>query len=79
MTPRPDIEFTSTVEAEELYFHEAPRAEVTFSGSPGRRSTKRSRRVHLPEPVEPGVDYREVRVEYDFAVSIDLPDEADER
>ncbi|HEU5126463.1 MAG TPA: hypothetical protein VFU12_00620 [Glycomyces sp.] len=79
MTSRPDIEFTSTVKAEELRFHEAPRAEVTFGGSPGRRSAKRSRRVNLPEPVEPGVDYRDVHVEYDFAVSIDLPDEAEQR
>lgn len=68
----PDIEFSSTVEAERLHFREAPRTEVTFRGEPGRSSVKRSRRVNLPEPVEPGVEYRRVRVEYGFEVSIDL-------
>ncbi|WP_084546816.1 hypothetical protein [Glycomyces arizonensis] len=75
-SPEPDIEFASTVEARELRFREAPRTEVTFSGEPGRTSAERSRRVNLPEPVEPGVDYRDVRVEYRFEVSAE-PDEPD--
>lgn len=78
--PAPDIEFVSTVEAEGLRFREAPRAEVTFNGESGRSTVKRSRRVNLPEPVEPGVDYRRVRVEYGFEVGIDFFDVAvDER
>lgn len=78
--PLPEIEFTSTVDAEGLRFREAPHAEVTFGDAPGGNSTKRSRRVNLPEPVEPGVEYRRVHVEYDFAVGLDLPEEtADER
>lgn len=72
--PEPDIEFSSTVEARELRFREAPRTEVVFSGEPGKASAERSRRVNLPEPVEPAVDYREVRVEYRFEVSVE-PDE----
>ncbi|WP_051325608.1 hypothetical protein [Glycomyces tenuis] len=71
--PGPDIEFDSVVEAEELRFREAPRTEVTFDGEPGRRWVKRSRRVRLPEAVEAGVVYREVRVEYGFEVSVDVP------
>lgn len=79
MTPRqpepvPDIEFSSSVEADELRFRETPRTEVTFSGGPGTSTVKRGLRVNLPEPVEPGADYSGVRVEYDFAVSVDLPD-----
>lgn len=70
--PEPDIAFTAAVEAQELRFRAAPCREVVFTGGPGRRSAERSRRVNLPEPVEPGVVYRRVRVEYRCAVALDL-------
>jgi hypothetical protein len=34
--------------------------------------------VNLPEPVEPGVEYRRVHVEYDFEVDIDVPEDPDQ-
>ena len=38
--------------------------EVRFSGEPGHESASGSDRTNLPETVEPGVTYRNVRIDY---------------
>lgn len=48
----------------ELRFHEVPETEVRFSGEPDHESESGSRRTNLPEKVDPGVTYRDVRVDY---------------
>lgn len=65
--PGPDIEFTATVKADELRFKEVPETDVRFSGEPGHRSSSGSRRTNLPDEVEPGTTYRDVRVDYRLA------------
>lgn len=65
--PAPDIEFTASVEAERMRFEEVPETDVRFSGEPGHSSDSGTRRTNLPNEVEPGVVYRNVRVSYRLA------------
>ena len=70
MTRRPrrpepaDLDFTATVEAKELRFDEVPETSVVFTGDPGYRSASGSDRTNLPDRVEEGVTYRDIRVDY---------------
>ena len=57
----------ATVQADELRFEQAPETEVRFFGEPGHESASGSDRTNLPEKVEPGVTYRDVRVDYRLA------------
>jgi hypothetical protein len=52
------------VAADRLRFREAPRADVRFSGSPGTRSVTVSTRTNLTDPVDVGVEHRNVQVRY---------------
>ncbi|MGH3311567.1 MAG: hypothetical protein ACRDP3_13450 [Streptomyces sp.] len=56
--------------ADELRFGAEPETEVRFDGSPGRESVSGSNRTNLPDKVEPGVDYREVQVDYRLATRL---------
>ena len=62
-----DIELLASVQANQLRFDERPQTEVRFFGEPGHESASGSDRTNLPERVEPGVTYREVRVDYRLA------------
>jgi hypothetical protein len=63
----PDIELAASVHADELRFVEPPQVDVRFAGEPAHESASGSDRTNLPEPVEPGVAYRSVRVDYRLA------------
>jgi hypothetical protein len=86
MTRRPrrpdpaDLDFTATVEAEELHFDEVPETSVVFTGDPGQQSASGSDRINLPDRVEEGVTYRDVRVDYRLAsrLIVTLPWQGDE-
>ncbi|SCK11132.1 hypothetical protein H181DRAFT_00581 [Streptomyces sp. WMMB 714] len=62
--------------ADELRFADEPRTAVRFHGSPGRESTSRSERTNLPERVEAGTGYSDVRVDYRLATRLRDPGEA---
>jgi hypothetical protein len=66
----PDIEFTSSIKADELRFEEVPETEVRFHGDPDHESGSGSDRSNLPERVEEGVTYRTVRVDYRLATRL---------
>jgi hypothetical protein len=68
-----DIEFVASVQADELRFDEPPETDVRFFGEPGHESASGSDRTNLPEKVEPGVTYRNVRVDYRLASRLTLP------
>ena len=53
-----DIEIGATVKAKKLRFKQVPETDVKFSDG----SRPRSERKNLPDKVEPGVTYRDVRV-----------------
>ena len=55
------------MEADELRFVRPPETEVRFTGEPAHESASGSDRANLPEQVEPGVKYRNVRVDYRLA------------
>lgn len=69
----PDIELTSTVRAHDLSFGTEPHTEVRFHGSPGRQSISGSKRAGLPDQVEAGIRYPDVRVDYRLATRLRRP------
>jgi hypothetical protein len=58
----PDVRIVASVSARELRFDSEPRAELRLNGCPVPDSAFVTERVNLPERVEPGVTYRDVRV-----------------
>lgn len=66
----PDIELTTSVRADRLRFRDEPETEVRFHGSRGRETFSGADRTNLPEPVEPGTDYHDVRVDYRLATAL---------
>ncbi|WP_046472434.1 hypothetical protein [Allosalinactinospora lopnorensis] len=69
-----DVEITASVTGEELTFHEAPETAVEFPGDADQESASGSDRVNLPDQVETGVTYRDVRVDYRIASRLTDPD-----
>jgi hypothetical protein len=69
-----DIELVALVQANELRFDEPPKTEVRFFGEPGHESASGSDRTNLPDNVEPGVTYRNVRVDYRLASRLAEPE-----
>ena len=59
----PDIELSASLKADELRFETVPDVDVTFSGD-REQSHSGSERENLPDRVEPGVTYRDVRVRW---------------
>jgi hypothetical protein len=77
----PDVEIGARVKAKRLRFQEAPKTSVEFHGGltePGHHeeleSASGSERENLPDEVEPGVTYRDVRVRWRAAARIKDPD-----
>jgi hypothetical protein len=68
-----DIELAAAVQADELRFDEQPETDVRFFGEPGHESDSGSDRTNLPEKVEPGVTYRNIRVDYRLASHLTQP------
>jgi hypothetical protein len=76
----PDVEIGASVKAKRLRFRKKPETEVDFHGElqepEGRgdfRTASGSERENLPEEVEPGVTYRDVRVRWHAAARLDEP------
>jgi hypothetical protein len=75
-----DIEIGAGVKAKKLRFRSKPQTRVDFHGEvkePERsseiESASGSERHNLPEEVEPGVTYKDVRVRWSAAARIDDP------
>lgn len=60
----PEIGFAARLHADRLRFAEAPDARVAFRDGPGVASSSESTRENLPDRVEPGAEYEQVRVDY---------------
>ncbi|HET7119771.1 MAG TPA: hypothetical protein VFI17_00815 [Solirubrobacterales bacterium] len=61
---RPDVDVFTSVKAKELKLGRVPRTRVWFDGEPDHESETRQHRENLPDEVEPGVVYRDVKVEW---------------
>ena len=59
-----DIEIGAVARAKRLRFRRRPETRVEFGGSPEPESDSHTERENLPEEVEPGVVYRDVRVRW---------------
>ena len=59
-----DVEVFTGVRAEELKFGIVPKTKVTFEGEPAEKSSSRTERENLPEEVEPGKTYRDIKVRW---------------
>jgi hypothetical protein len=70
---RPDVEVEAWVRAKRLRFERLPETEVSFEGDPDREEVSGSERENLPDEVEPGVTYRDVRVRWRAAAKLRKP------
>jgi hypothetical protein len=72
MTPeQPDVEIGAVVKAKRLRFKKKPQADVEVYGDPGVEGGSGSARENLPDTVEPGVTYHDVRVTWRAAAKLD--------
>ena len=67
------------MKADELRFDEVPDTDVRFFGEPEHESASGSDRENLPEKVEPGVTYRDVKVDYRLATRVRAADDRSQR
>jgi hypothetical protein len=74
MEREPDVEMRFSVSAEELRFEYKPEVDiVAFADSPATADLQ-SDRENLPDEVEPGVTYRDVKVRWRAAAWLGEPD-----
>ena len=70
LEPQADIEIGAAAKARKLRFRRKPETEVRFPGSNQERSGSHTERQNLPEEVEPGVTYRDVKVRWKAGASL---------
>jgi hypothetical protein len=70
-----DVEIGAAARAKRLRFNRKPEVDVRFETGPDGESASVSERENLPEEVEPGVTYRDVRVRWAAGARIVTPDE----
>ena len=77
----PDVEIGASVKARRLRFRKEPKTKVelhgearTPEGHTDLRTSSGSERENLPEEVEPGVTYRDVRVRWQASARLEDPD-----
>jgi hypothetical protein len=66
-----DVEIGAAASAKRLRFRTKPEAEVEFRGSPEIESDSHAERENLPDEVEPGKTYRDVRVRWTAGARVD--------
>jgi hypothetical protein len=66
-----DVEIGAAAKAKRLRFKRVPRTEVEFEASATDAAESRTMRENLPEEVEPGVDYEDVRIGWLAGVEIE--------
>jgi hypothetical protein len=75
----PDIDVFTSVKAKKMKFGKVPKTRHWFEGDPGHESRSKVVKENLPDEVEPGVTYRDVKVEWTAVSRIVHPtDEADD-
>jgi hypothetical protein len=78
--PLADVEIGAAVRAQRLRFKKVPETEVEFEHDPDGESDSHTERENLPDEVEPGVTYRDVRVRWRGGARIAVrPDEPEQR
>jgi hypothetical protein len=67
---RPDIDIHVGVKAKKLRFEQVPESEVEFWGDPGVDSVSGSERENLPDEVDAGRTYKDIKVRWRAAARI---------
>lgn len=73
-----DIDVSTSVNARWLRFGVVPETKVSFEGNPAERSSSRTERENLPDEVEAGVPYRDVKVTWRARSRIVHPTDAED-
>lgn len=68
----PLVVIRATADIRELRFETQPRTQVRTLGCAGLDSVVVTERVNLPDPVEPGVTYRDVRIGVEIRAHLDV-------
>lgn len=68
----PDVLIVANATIAELRFGTDPRTQVRATGCPGAESVVTTQRQNLPDPVQPGVTYRDVRVGVEIRAWLNL-------
>jgi hypothetical protein len=71
--PVADVEIGAAVRAKRLRFERVPETDVRFEAGPDGESDSHTERENLPDEVEPGVTYRDVRVRWRGGARIVVP------
>jgi len=72
-----DVDVSTSVRARELRFGTVPETKLSFDGEPAQRHSSETERENLPEEVEPGEAYRDVRVSWRARARIVHPTDPD--
>ena len=64
---RPEVTIRGKVTAKEVRFGSQPQVSVQVRGCPGLDTTRLSVRTNLPKPVQPGVTYRDVQLDFQLS------------
>ena len=67
----PRVDLVVTFAARSLVFDDIPRIRMAFGGSGPRRAVWKVERTNLPARVEPGVEYRDVKVRLTLSSTVD--------
>jgi hypothetical protein len=70
----PDLEIGASARAERVRFARKPEADVEFQQDPDGESDSQTEKENLPEEVEPGVTYRDVRVRWRAGARVSPPE-----
>lgn len=71
----PDIELSASARADEIVFEEVPETGVEFTGEAIAESRSGSNRENLPEKLEPGEVWRNIRIDWGAAAWVEEPDQ----
>ena len=74
--PLADVEIGAVARAERLRFKRKPRTAVSFETAPDGESDSQTERENLPEEVEPGEIYRDLRIAWRGGARIVLDEDA---
>jgi hypothetical protein len=68
--PPAEIEVGAVVKAKAIRFDKVPETKISFPESDQERSGSNTERENLPDEVEPGVTYRDVKVRWNAGAAV---------
>ena len=75
----PDVEISAKAKVKEMRHHRKPTVVVRARVEPDGECSSGSDRTNLPDEVEPGVTYRDVRIDFRVAAALADPQDGERR